>query len=100
MPSEGERVKKIRLALNLTQEGFGKIFKVGKSFISSVENNKSRLGHDNLACLLENFNVNINYILASKGDMFLKEKTSKLNDEIQEMVKAEVNRVLLEQRTD
>lgn len=70
MDTIGQRVKAVRQELKLSQEQFGQIFNAGKSYISAVENDKSKLSVDNLVKLLLNYDVNINYILGGKGEMF------------------------------
>lgn len=70
MSTMGQRIKQIRQELNLSQEQFGKIFGSGKSYISAVENDKSKLSIENLVKLLVNHDVNINYILAEVGQPF------------------------------
>lgn len=67
----GERVKKIRDFFNLTQDGFGKKLSVNHSFISRIEKNNSAMGAEFLYELSNQFNVNINWLLAGDGPMFL-----------------------------
>ncbi|MEI8127999.1 MAG: helix-turn-helix transcriptional regulator [bacterium] len=77
MPSEGERIKKLRKALNkMSQQEFADIFGVERSFISQVESNKSNLSKKHLSKLLLTHNVNINYILEGIGSMFLGSENS------------------------
>lgn len=70
MTTQGQRIKKIRQALGLSQEQFGVIFDIKKQFVSSLEKDKTFLNNDKLVKLLVDFNVNINYLLAGKGNMF------------------------------
>ena len=69
----GQRIKSIRQALNLSQEEFGAYFNAGKSYISAVENDKSKLSVDNLSKLLMNKNVSVNFLLGDKGEPFINE---------------------------
>ncbi len=71
MDTEGKRVKAIREKLQLSQDKFAEIFSSGKSYISAVENDKSRLSHDSLVKLLLDYQVNINYLLAGIGSPFI-----------------------------
>ena len=81
MSNMGERIQQIRRSLNMTQQEFGDIFGVKKSFICAVEKGDSKLSVDNLVKLLVNHNVNINYILGGQGNMFLEQKTdTKIED--------------------
>lgn len=63
MQSTGEKIKKIRIHLGLNQEDFGKLFGVGKAYISSVEKNNSRFSYGNLVYLLVNHKINLNWLL-------------------------------------
>lgn len=67
----GERVKKLRDFFNLTQDEFGKKLSVNHSFISRIEKNNSAMGAEFLYELNRQFNVNINWLLAGDGPMFL-----------------------------
>lgn len=71
METQGQRIKKIRLALNLSQEEFGKIFDITKQYVSSLEKDKLFLNNEKLVKLLLDYKVNINYLLAGIGMIFL-----------------------------
>ncbi len=86
MDTIGQRVKAVRQELKLSQEQFGQIFNAGKSYISAVENDKSKLSVDNLVKLLLNYDVNINYILGGKGEMYINQQPSLNNDELEQKV--------------
>lgn len=70
METQGQRIRKIRQALNLSQEDFGKIFDITKQFVSGLEKDKTFLNNDKLVKLLFDYNVNINYLLGGFGEMF------------------------------
>lgn len=69
--SLGVRLKKCRKSLNLTQDEFGKKLSVTHGFISRIEKNNSAMGAEFLYKLNLQFNVNINWLLAGDGPMFL-----------------------------
>ena len=71
MESQGERIKKIRLALGLSQEDFGKIFGITKQYVYGLEKDKLALNNEKLVKLLLDYKVNINYLLAGVGEMFM-----------------------------
>ena len=85
--TQGERLKKIRQNLNLSQEDFGKIFEIQKQMVSSLENNKIKLNNEKLEKLLITYNVNINWLLAEIGDMFIKKQPDNLKEEIKQAVR-------------
>jgi len=71
MESQGQRIKKIRQELKLSQDDFGKIFNISKQFVSLLEQDKTFLNNDKLVKLLLDYNVNVNYVLAGIGSMFI-----------------------------
>lgn len=81
MSTMGSRIKEIREALSLKQDDFANHFQVSRAFISAVEKDKSKFSVDNLVKLLVDYDVNINYVLARRGNMFL-ECVSNLSNEI------------------
>lgn len=90
----GKRIKEVRSILNLSQEEFGSLLGSGKSYISAVENDKSKLSVENLVKLLVNFKVNINYILGGIGEPILSggnnvSLKSEILSEVREMLKKE-----------
>ena len=78
MQSTGEKIKKIRINLGLNQEEFGKLFGVGKAYISQLEKDTSKLSYGNLVYLLLNYNVNLNWLLDENN---IDEKQMFLSDE-------------------
>lgn len=92
METQGQRIKKIRQSLNLSQEEFGKIFDIGKQFVSLLEKDKTQLNNDKLVKLLFDYNVNINYLLGGFGNMFNPPKF----EDVKEEILTEVNRMLKE----
>lgn len=76
----GERVKKLRDFFNLTQDEFGKKLSVNHSFISRVEKNNSAMGAEFLYELNRQLNVNINWLLAGEGSMFLNDSSNTLEN--------------------
>lgn len=93
MEAQGERIKQIRQTLKLSQEKFGEVLGIKKQFVSRIENNSALLNNDKLVTLLLNFDVNINYVLAGKGNMFNNIKEQPKEEEMKkwfnEMVREE-----------
>ena len=72
----GTRIKKIRKLLDKSQEELANELNVTKQAISNIENSKSAPGINLLSKLLIDYDININYIIAGIGDVFItKEKT-------------------------
>lgn len=73
MTTQGKRLKKIRLALGLSGEDFGKQIGVSKQYVSNLEADRNVLNNEKLVSLLFDFGVNLNYLIAGKGEMFINE---------------------------
>ncbi len=69
--TQGKRIKEIRKALGYTQQVFADILGVSKQYFSRVENNITELSTGKLQILIEKCNVNANYVLLGRGNMFL-----------------------------
>lgn len=68
--TQGERLREIRTALNLSQEEFGKVFNTSKQYISKLENNLVLLNNEKMVILATLYNINVNYLLTGKGSIF------------------------------
>jgi transcriptional regulator with XRE-family HTH domain len=68
----GKRIKAIRKALAVNQQDFAEGIDVSGSFLSEVENGKYKPGFKFYNNLLQTYNVNLNYLLTGKGEMFNK----------------------------
>ncbi len=93
METQGQRIKKIRQALNLSQDEFGKIFDITKQFVSLLEKDKTFLNNDKLVKLLLDYNVNLNYLLGGIGNMFNAPKF----EQVQGDLALEVRKILREE---
>jgi transcriptional regulator with XRE-family HTH domain len=70
MTTQGERLKKIRRKLGLSQTELGEKLGFSKQYLSNIEADRNLMNNDKLVKLLVDFNVNINYLLAGVGEMF------------------------------
>ena len=66
----GDRVKLIRKTLGLTQEQLAQRLGVGKTALSMIETGKARLSTRNRNILIQELNVNPDWLDGRKGDMF------------------------------
>ena len=82
----GLRIKEIRKLLHLSQEALGEVLGSGKSYISAVENDKSKLSVESLVKLLVNYRVNINYILAGIGKPILAPEYEEVESDMESKV--------------
>lgn len=66
----GERLKLIRKSLGLTQEQLAQRLGVGKTALSMIETGKARLSTRNKNILIQDLNVNPNWLETGKGEIF------------------------------
>ena len=66
----GERLKLIRKTLGLTQEQLAQRLGVGKTALSMIETGKARLSTRNKNILIQDLNVNPNWLETGKGEIF------------------------------
>ena len=86
MDTIGTRIKLVREAVGISQSQMGKLLGCGKSFISAIENDKSKLTIEQLVNLIVNYNVNSNYILVGQGEMFNPPKFEDVQNEFVQKV--------------
>lgn len=70
--TQGERVKQIRIALNLTTEKFGERLGVQRSAISKIEHDRCSLTDQMALLICREFNVSEEWLRTGSGDMFVK----------------------------
>lgn len=68
--TQGERVREIRKALNLTLEKFGEKLGVGKGAISKIEKDDRNLTEQMAISICREYNVNYDYLMSGEGEMF------------------------------
>lgn len=81
METLGNRLKHIRTIKNLTQLDFGSAIGVTKQAIANVESSHSNPSIDFLSKLIENFNVNVNWLITGKGELFMNNTLELIEDE-------------------
>ncbi|MBD5556398.1 MAG: helix-turn-helix transcriptional regulator [Roseburia sp.] len=71
MTSINERVKELRIALNLTLEKFGERLGVKKSTLSNIEHGRSPVTEQMLLAICREYNANEDFLRFGRGDMFV-----------------------------
>jgi len=66
----GPRIKEIRTRLGLTLQDFAKKIGISISTLSDLENGKTNPSTDTLISLAKNVNVNLEWVLLGKGNVF------------------------------
>ena len=74
----GKRVRKIRLQKGISQEQFGELIGMKKAAVSKIENGDNSLSRSNLISIWKQFNINEEWLLYGKGEMFI--PTSRENE--------------------
>jgi transcriptional regulator with XRE-family HTH domain len=65
------RLKDIRKSLKLTKEKFAQKMNISPTNLSDIENGKTRPCHDFFYRVLNDFKVNLNYLVSGEGHMFI-----------------------------
>lgn len=66
----GERIKKLRKVLNLTQQTFAERLEIKRNTIAIYETNRSAPSNAALNLICREFNVNENWLRTGEGEMF------------------------------
>lgn len=90
MSTVGNRLKKIRKELNISQEEFGIKINISRAGIAAVEADKNKFSQDSLYKLMTIFNINLNYLIGGAGPMFNLDNKEAIKEEIL----LEVNKML------
>ena len=69
----GKRVRKIRLQKGISQEQFGELIGIKKAAVSKIENGDNSLSRRNLISIYKQYNINEEWLLYGKGEMFIPE---------------------------
>lgn len=69
--NQGERIRKIRKELRLTQEKFGERIGMKKNSISQIESGKNSLTEQVTLLICQYWNVNPDWLQNGTGDMFI-----------------------------
>ena len=69
--TQGERIREVRKALNLTLEKFGGKLGVGKTAISKLEKDENNLTKQMTKAICREFHVDYIWLTTGEGDMFL-----------------------------
>lgn len=68
--TQGERIREVRKALNLTLEKFGSNIGLKKSSVSQIETGKNSVTEQTIVSICREYNVNYNWLLNGTGNMF------------------------------
>ncbi|MCP5054884.1 MAG: helix-turn-helix transcriptional regulator [bacterium] len=74
-PMVGQRIRRLRSTLNLSQKQLAAKINAAPSNLSEIEAGKSKPGFNVLMRLISTFDVNANWLLLGRGEMFWKPGT-------------------------
>jgi transcriptional regulator with XRE-family HTH domain len=67
MKTVGERIKQIRMEMGWTQEKLARTAGLSKSFLSDIENDKTRVSGDNLLKIAEVLGASLDYLMRGES---------------------------------
>ncbi len=76
----GQRMRKIRKALGLTQEKIVEHFSIGRANYSRIEKGEVHPGALILSVMRSKFNVSLDWLISNNGTMFLRNKEQQEQD--------------------
>ena len=89
----GERLKKIRSSKHLTQVALGECLGVSKQAVANIESGHNNPSIEFISKLIENLNVNSNWLISEVGQMFNAPKF----EDIEDVMEAKVMAILKKQ---
>lgn len=93
MSTLSERLKELRKAKGLTQQQLGDLLQVSKQAIANIEVGHNNPSLDFICKLIENLNVNSNWLITGNGEMF---NGQNAQDEITKAIEKTIERVVEE----
>lgn len=82
METTGNKLKKILLDKSLTQADLSNMTGVSRQTISSIMNNTSKPNWDFLTILNKQLSVNLNWLIADNGNMYISTPSEALKEEL------------------
>ncbi|UCH97896.1 MAG: helix-turn-helix transcriptional regulator [Candidatus Aminicenantes bacterium] len=68
----GQRARKIRKYLRISQKEFAVHLNISNTYLSEIESGKFRPGFEFFVNMVTKFDVNIRYLVTGEGDFFIK----------------------------
>lgn len=80
VPGSGKRIRLIREHLKITQKEFAEKMGYAGSMFCNIESEQNNPGYGVLLSMAETYNINPNFVLLGKGEMFLREEEFRFDD--------------------
>lgn len=75
-----ERIKELRLSLNLTQEAFGKRLGIARNTVANYETSKRTPSNQIILAIVREFNVNEEWLTNGTGEMFIQTESTVISE--------------------
>lgn len=72
MSTQGNRLKEIRNKLGMSQTDFAEYLGISRTAVTKVEGNFGNFSTKNCIKLVKKLNINLNYLIANQGEIFIK----------------------------
>ncbi len=91
----GDNIKKLRTALNMTQQQFADEIKMKQNSIALIENNKRNISEQAILTISLRFNVRWEWLMTGEGEMYDQSSESILRQLSKEFNRSEKSRELI-----
>lgn len=81
----GEKIKAIRIHLNMNQEQFAKELKISRSALSQIESNYKGISYNTLEKLVKKLKINPFWMFDMSKDMFASVLSAENSEEIKQL---------------
>ena len=92
----GENLKRLRHELRMTAQQFADNMGVSPVSINNYENSRRKPNYEFLELLVQVYDVNLNWLIAGKGNMFISQNKTDLNQIDEDKLKAYFDKWLAE----
>jgi len=96
MNTQGKRFKQLRQNLSKNQEELANVLGIARTSISKLENESGYFEMETYPKLVNILDINLNWLIAGKGEMFIKENAASDSDDLRKIARAEAHSVLKE----
>lgn len=80
--STGERLKRIRQSLGLSQDEFAEMMGYEKTTVGNAECGRISLSNRLIVALVKTYNINVEYLLEGHGEMFADSQTDEYMSQV------------------
>lgn len=93
-----DRFIEIRKKIFKTQANLAKVLQVSTQMISNIEQGKNKLSYDLLYILINDYNINLNWLIAGQGNMLLSDDEKVNSNELIQQLQEKINQLEIENK--